>query len=63
MKAWQIISDGGIDALHLADVAAAAPGPGQVAVRIAARRDDSRSDVVGDGDRIALMTDRFDDHG
>ena len=36
MKAWQIISDGGIDALHLADVAAAAPGPGQVAVRIEA---------------------------
>ena len=36
MKAWQIISDGGIDALHLADVAAATPGPGQVAVRIEA---------------------------
>jgi NADPH:quinone reductase-like Zn-dependent oxidoreductase len=34
MKAWQIISDGGIDALNLADVDLPAPGPGEVRVRI-----------------------------
>lgn len=36
MKAWQIVSDGGIDALHLADVETPEPGPGQVRVKIAA---------------------------
>ena len=36
MKAWQIVSDGGIDALTLADVATRAPGPGEVAVRMRA---------------------------
>jgi NADPH:quinone reductase-like Zn-dependent oxidoreductase len=36
MKVWQIVSDGGIDALHLADVATPEPGPGEVRVRIAA---------------------------
>ena len=32
MKAWQIVSAGGIDALRLADVASTAPGPGEVRV-------------------------------
>jgi len=36
MKAWQIVSDGGIDALKLADVAPGAPGPGEVRVRLKA---------------------------
>jgi NADPH:quinone reductase-like Zn-dependent oxidoreductase len=36
MKAWQITSDGGIDALKLAEVQSRAPGPGEVAVRIRA---------------------------
>lgn len=36
MKAWQIVSDDGIDALHLADVATPEPGPGEVRMRIAA---------------------------
>jgi len=36
MKAWQIVSDGGIDALNLADVAVPEPGPGEVRVRMAA---------------------------
>ncbi len=36
MKAWQIVSDGGIDALKLADVAPSAPGPGEVRVRLRA---------------------------
>jgi NADPH:quinone reductase-like Zn-dependent oxidoreductase len=36
MKAWQIVSDGGIDALHLADSPRREPGPGEVAVRIRA---------------------------
>lgn len=36
MKAWQIVSDGGIDALTLADVATPEPGPGEVRVKIAA---------------------------
>ena len=36
MKAWQIVSDGGIDALKLADAAAAAPGAGEVRVRLKA---------------------------
>jgi NADPH:quinone reductase-like Zn-dependent oxidoreductase len=36
MKAWQIVSDGGIDALKLAEVAPAAPGPGEVRVRLRA---------------------------
>lgn len=36
MKAWQIVSDGGIDALTLADTALPEPGPGEVRVRIEA---------------------------
>lgn len=36
MKAWQIVSDRGIDALELNDVAARTPGPGEVAVRLRA---------------------------
>jgi NADPH:quinone reductase-like Zn-dependent oxidoreductase len=36
MKAWQIVSDGGIDALKLADVAPNAPGAGEVRVRLKA---------------------------
>lgn len=36
MKAWQIVSDGGIDALNLADAAVSEPGPGEVRVKIAA---------------------------
>ncbi|MFV0296373.1 MAG: zinc-dependent alcohol dehydrogenase family protein [Hyphomicrobiaceae bacterium] len=36
MKAWQIVSDGGIDVLKRADVEARAPGPGEVAVRMRA---------------------------
>ena len=36
MKAWQIVSAGGIDALHLADVTSVAPGPGEIRVRIRA---------------------------
>lgn len=36
MKAWQIVSDGGIDALALAEVALREPGPGEVRVRMAA---------------------------
>lgn len=36
MKAWQIVSDGGIDALTLAEVPSRAPGHGEVAVRIKA---------------------------
>lgn len=36
MKAWQIVSDGGIDALHLADVETPEPGPGEVRVKITA---------------------------
>lgn len=36
MKAWQIVSDGGIDALTLAEVAPRAPGHGEVAVRMRA---------------------------
>lgn len=36
MKAWQIVSDGGIDALQLADVETPEPGPGEVRVKIAA---------------------------
>lgn len=34
MKAWQIVSDGGVDALSLADVATPEPGPGDVRVRM-----------------------------
>ena len=34
MKAWQIVSDRGIEALELNEVAAAQPGPGEVAVRM-----------------------------
>ena len=34
MKAWQIVSDGGIDALQLNEVASRAPGPGEVALRM-----------------------------
>jgi len=36
MKAWQIVSEGGIDALALAEVALRDPGPGEVRVRMAA---------------------------
>lgn len=36
MKAWQIVSNGGIDALNLADVATPEPGHGEVRVRMAA---------------------------
>ena len=36
MKAWQIVSAGGIDALHLGDVAQTAPGHGEIRVRIRA---------------------------
>lgn len=36
MKAWEIVSDGGIDALALNDRATPEPGPGEVRVRIAA---------------------------
>jgi NADPH:quinone reductase-like Zn-dependent oxidoreductase len=35
-KAWQIVSDGGIDALACNDFEAGAPGPGQVRVRVSA---------------------------
>lgn len=34
MKAWQIISDGGVDALHLAEVERPEPGPGEVRVKM-----------------------------
>jgi NADPH:quinone reductase-like Zn-dependent oxidoreductase len=36
MRAWHIVSDGGIDALQPVDIAAPVPGPGQVAVRMQA---------------------------
>lgn len=36
MRAWQIQSDGGIDGLGLADLDLAAPGPGEVRVRLRA---------------------------
>lgn len=36
MKAWQIVSDGGIDALKLADASPREPGPGEVRVRMRA---------------------------
>ena len=36
MRAWQIISDGGVDALHLAEVDTPEPGPGEVRVRMRA---------------------------
>lgn len=36
MRAWQIMSDGGVDALHLAEVATPEPGPGEVRVRMRA---------------------------
>ncbi len=36
MKAWEIVSAGGIDALHLADRTSPQPGPGEVKVRITA---------------------------
>lgn len=36
MKTWQIVSDGGIDALNLADVGVGDPGPGEVRVKMAA---------------------------
>ena len=36
MKAWQIVSDRGIDALELNEVRSRAPGPGEVAVRLRA---------------------------
>lgn len=34
MKSWQIVSDRGIDALELNDVAARSPGPGEVVVKM-----------------------------
>ena len=34
MKAWQIISDGGVDALHLAEVECPEPGPGEIRVKM-----------------------------
>ncbi len=34
MRAWEIVSDGGVDALHLAERASPEPGAGQVAVRV-----------------------------
>lgn len=34
MKAWQIVSEGGIDALQLNEVTPREPGPGEVAVRM-----------------------------
>jgi len=36
MRAWQIVSDGGIDALHLAEAEDRKPGYGEVAVRMRA---------------------------
>ncbi|MBS0240723.1 MAG: NAD(P)-dependent alcohol dehydrogenase, partial [Proteobacteria bacterium] len=36
MKAWQIVSDRGIDALELNEVASPKPGLGQIAVRMRA---------------------------
>ena len=36
MKVWQIVGDGGIDALELADRPSPEPGPGQVRVRVRA---------------------------
>lgn len=36
MRAWQIVSNGGIDALKLADRASPAPGPGEIKVRVKA---------------------------
>ena len=36
MRAWQIVSDGGIDALELAEREAGEPGPGEVKVRVRA---------------------------
>ena len=36
MKAWEIVGDGGIDALNLAERPSAEPGPGQVKVRVRA---------------------------
>ena len=36
MRAWQIVSDRGIDALRLAEVPSPRPGPGQIVVRVRA---------------------------
>jgi NADPH:quinone reductase-like Zn-dependent oxidoreductase len=36
MRAWQIISDGGVDALYLAEVETPDPGPGEVRVKMRA---------------------------
>lgn len=36
MRAWQIVSDGGIDALELAERTVGEPGPGEVKVRVRA---------------------------
>lgn len=36
MRVWQIVSDGGVDALKLADVAPRDPGPGEIRVRMLA---------------------------
>lgn len=36
VRAWQIVSSDGIDALRLAEVAATSPGPGEVRVRVRA---------------------------
>jgi NADPH:quinone reductase-like Zn-dependent oxidoreductase len=36
MRAWRIVSEGGVDALELAELASPRPGPGEVAVRVRA---------------------------
>jgi NADPH:quinone reductase-like Zn-dependent oxidoreductase len=36
MKAWQIVSDQGIDGLQLADLDSPEPGPGEVVVQVRA---------------------------
>lgn len=36
MKAWQIVGDGGIDALEMAELPSPRPGPGQVKIRVRA---------------------------
>lgn len=36
MRAWEIISDGGVDGLNLAERPVPDPGPGQVLIKVAA---------------------------
>ncbi len=49
MRAWQIVSDGGIDALELTDRDVGAPGPGEVKVRIRASAINYRDfSIIGD---------------